>query len=60
VKVTEKVLLRVNVDFLNNVFNMPGTYMPTPSASSLPDGVITTKNSANSPRVLQLTVRLTF
>jgi hypothetical protein len=56
VRFTERVFMRINVDFLNNVFNMPGTYL----ASTIGDGVITTKNSANSPRVLQLTMRLTF
>jgi hypothetical protein len=54
VPLTERVFLRVNVDFLNNVFNMPGTTLPTP------DGVITNRTSANSPRVLQLTMRLTW
>jgi len=56
VKITEHTLLRINVDFLNNVFNMPGTALP----GTVGDGVITSKNSANSPRVLQLTMRLTF
>jgi hypothetical protein len=59
VKINERAFLRINVDFLNNVFNMPGTFVPVPS-TSLPDGVITTKTSANSPRVLQLTLRVTF
>jgi hypothetical protein len=55
VKLTEKVLLRLNADFLNNVFNMPGT--PNPSVLS---GLISTEGSYNSPRTLQLTGRLTF
>ncbi len=55
-KFTERVFLRINADFLNNVFNMPGTAL----TSTIADGVVTTKNSANSPRVLQLTMRLTF
>jgi len=46
--------LRVNADFLNNVFNMPGTQTPGG------DGVILNRTSANSPWVLQLTMRLTW
>jgi hypothetical protein len=55
VHLTEKMLLRINADFLNNVFNMPGT--PNPSGTS---GLISTQGSANSPRTLQLTGRITF
>jgi hypothetical protein len=51
---TERTVMRINVDFLNNVFNMPGLTLPGG------DGVATTRNSANSPRVLQLTMRVTF
>ncbi len=54
VRLTEKTFLRVNADFLNNVFNMPGTQAPGG------DGVILNRTSANSPRVLQLTMRLTW
>jgi len=54
IPITERVFLRVNADFLNNVFNMPGTTMPAG------DGVILNRTSANSPRVLQLTMRLTW
>ncbi|MBM3726435.1 MAG: TonB-dependent receptor [Acidobacteria bacterium] len=54
VALTESVYLRLNVDFLNNLFNMPGTTMPDGS------GVITNRLSANSPRVLQVTMRLTW
>ncbi|MSV27603.1 MAG: hypothetical protein EXQ52_02500 [Bryobacterales bacterium] len=54
VRLTEKTYLRVNADFLNNVFNMPGTTVPGG------DGVILNRTSANSPRVLQLTMRLTW
>jgi hypothetical protein len=54
IPITERVFLRVNADFLNNVFNMPGTNLPGG------DGVITNRTSANPPRVLQLTIRLTF
>ena len=54
IPITERVFLRVNADFLENVFNMPGTTMPGD------DGVILNRNSANPPRVLQLTMRLTW
>jgi hypothetical protein len=54
VRLTERTYLRVNADFLNNVFNMPGTQTPGG------DGVILNRTSANSPRVLQLTMRLTW
>ena len=54
VKLTERVLLRFNADFLNNVFNMPGTNLPGS------DGIATNRTSANSPRVLQLTLRLSW
>lgn len=54
VALTEKVALRVNVDFLDNVFNMPGTTLPGS------DGIITNRNSDNSPRTLQLTMRLSW
>jgi len=54
VPITERIFLRVNADFLNNVFNMPGTNLPGG------DGVILKRTSANSPRVLQLTMRLTW
>ena len=54
VNLTERVKLRVNLDFLNNVFNMPGTGMPGG------DGVIQMRNSANLPRVLQYTIRISF
>ena len=54
VRLTENTYLRVNADFLSNVFNMPGTTMPGG------DGVITNQFSANPPRVLQLTMRLTW
>ena len=54
VNIKEGVVLRVNADFLNNVFNMPGTNTPGG------DGIILNRTSANAPRVLQLTMRLTF
>jgi hypothetical protein len=54
IPISESVFLRVNADFLDNVFNMPGTMMPGA------DGIILNRNSANSPRVLQLTMRLTW
>ena len=55
VHLTERVMLRINADFLNNVFNMPGT--ANPSGTS---GLISTQGSYNAPRTLQLTGRLTF
>jgi hypothetical protein len=55
VPITERLVLRVNADFLDNVFNMPGTVLPSGT-----DGVILNRTSANSPRVLQLTMRLTW
>jgi hypothetical protein len=52
---SERLLLRINADFLNNVFNMPGT--PNPNGTT---GLISMQNSYNSARTLQLTARLTF
>jgi hypothetical protein len=54
IPISERVFLRVNADFLDNVFNMPGTTLPAA------DGIILNRNSAVSPRVLQLTMRLTW
>ena len=54
INLTERVQMRINVDFLNNVFNMPGTNLPGSN------GIESQQTSANSPRVLQLTMRLTF
>ncbi|MCC6589207.1 MAG: carboxypeptidase regulatory-like domain-containing protein [Bryobacterales bacterium] len=54
IPITERVIFRFNIDFLNNVFNMPGTNVPGS------DGIILTRTSANSPRVLQLTGRITW
>lgn len=54
VRLNERFMLRFNADFLNNVFNMPGLTLPGG------DGVATTRSSANSPRVLQLTLRLSW
>jgi carboxypeptidase family protein len=50
----EGMFLRFNIDFFN-VFNMPGTN--TPDANT---GIITNQFSNNSPRVLQVTGRLTW
>jgi hypothetical protein len=44
----------LNVDFFN-VLNMPG--MNQPDAST---GIVSLRDSANSPRNLQLTLRLTW
>ncbi|MCZ2148880.1 MAG: carboxypeptidase regulatory-like domain-containing protein [Bryobacterales bacterium] len=54
VNLAERVRMRINADFLNNVFNMPGTNLPGSN------GLESQQSSANSPRVLQLTMRLTF
>jgi len=54
VPITERVFLRLNADFLENVFNMPGTTVPGG------DGIVLNRTSDNAPRVLQLTVRLTW
>ncbi len=55
VPITEKITARFNIDFLDNVFNMPATTQPGGG-----DGVITNRFSANSPRVMQLTMRLSW
>jgi hypothetical protein len=54
VQLKEGVFLRFNIDFFN-VFNMPGTAMPNVNT-----GIITNQFSDNSPRVLQVTGRLTW
>jgi hypothetical protein len=51
--ITERVKLRFNADFFN-AFNVPGLVQPGV------DGVISKQTSANTPRNLQLTVRLTW
>jgi len=61
IALTEQVRMRINADFLNNVFNMPGTNLPNTSSSvGAVTGLESQQTSANSPRVLQLTMRLTF
>jgi hypothetical protein len=52
-RIGESVALRFNADFFN-VFNRPGTTMPSDS------GIITTQFSDLDPRVMQLTLRLTW
>jgi hypothetical protein len=54
VQINEQVFVRFNVDFLDNVFNMPGTILPGN------DGVILNRTSDNPARVLQLTLRLSW
>jgi hypothetical protein len=54
VRLTESAVLRFNADFFS-VLNKPGT--PQPSETS---GIISLQNSANAPRELQLTLRLTW
>jgi len=53
-QIKEQVVARFNVDFLDNIFNMPGTTLPGG------DGVILNRNSDNPARVLQLTLRLSW
>ena len=51
VAITEQLRLRINADFFN-VLNMPG--VGTPGGG----GLLSTQNSVNAPRQLQLTLRL--
>ena len=51
---TEKVALRLNIDFFN-VLNNPNN--PIAVAN---DGILSTRNSGSAARVVQLTVRLQF
>lgn len=53
IALTESVNLRFNADFFS-VLNNPG--IGTPGSN----GILSTQNSSNSPRVLQLTLRLTW
>jgi hypothetical protein len=53
-RITERVTLRFNADFFN-VLNMPGLNQPDSSS-----GILSLQNSANEPRQLQLTLRLTW
>ena len=52
--IKERVRLRVQADFFN-VFNVQGN---SPSAGS--DGTVLTYTSYNTPRVMQLSARLTW
>ena len=54
VYINEHTFLRINADFLN-VFNTRAT--PTASGET---GLESTRSSGNSPRTLQLSLRLTF
>ena len=54
IQLREQMFLRFNIDFFN-VFNMPGTNLPNATT-----GLISNQTSANSPRVLQLTGRLSW
>lgn len=53
-RITERFVLRFNADFFN-VLNMPGLNQPETTT-----GIVSLRNSANSPRNLQLTLRLTW
>jgi hypothetical protein len=54
IQLREQMFFRFNIDFFN-VFNMPGTRAPDPAT-----GLILNQLSQNSPRVLQLTGRITW
>ena len=54
IPINERCALRFNADFFN-VLNMPG--LQQPNAVS---GIVSLQNSANEPRQLQLTLRLTW
>jgi hypothetical protein len=56
---TERVSLRLNIDFFN-VLNNPNNPFPTSSTASTIDGILSTRNSGSPARVVQLTVRLVF
>jgi hypothetical protein len=53
ISITERVNLRFNADFFN-VFNMPGLIQPTA------EGIVSKQTSYNTPRQLQLTLRLSW
>ena len=52
IRIRESAAVRFNADFFN-VLNMPGLNMPNSST-----GILSLQNSANSPRQLQLTLRV--
>jgi hypothetical protein len=54
IAIKESVRLRINADVFN-VFNHPGN----PNSIGA-DGMETTRSSGNSPRTLQLSLRLSF
>ncbi|MGH9671691.1 MAG: hypothetical protein ACRD44_00790, partial [Bryobacteraceae bacterium] len=53
-RINEKFVLRFNADFFN-VLNMPGLVQPDSGS-----GIVSLRTSANSPRNLQLTLRLAW
>ncbi len=54
IPITERFVMRLNADFFN-VLNMPGN--PNSVGG---DGMLSTRSSGQTPRVLQLTLRLTW
>jgi hypothetical protein len=54
VRLGERIALRMNADFFN-VLNNPGLNQPNSTS-----GIISLQNSANGPRQLQLTLRLSW
>jgi hypothetical protein len=55
IRFTESVNMRLNVDFFN-VLNAPGNANGSPAST----GVISARSSTNSPRVLQLSIRVSW
>ena len=53
-RIAERFVLRFNADFFN-VLNMPGLTQPDSSS-----GILSLRNSQNTARQLQLTLRLTW
>jgi hypothetical protein len=53
IRINERAFVRFNADVFN-VLNLAGT--PQPGS----DGIIQMRNSAYSPRILQLTLRVTW
>ena len=56
VQLKERLAMRFNIDFLDNVFNMPGN---NPNAIGS-DGILSRRTSGQNSRELQLTLRLSW
>jgi hypothetical protein len=57
IPISERFSMRLNVDFFN-VLNHPGN--GTSSSNPGTTGILSTRNSGNTPRTLQLTLRVTW